>query len=231
LVCPGATVTLSAEPNVIPGASYLWSNGDSSSTITISGVGLITVTTSYTNGCTASNSVQLENYPLPTPSFTVSPFSPSPSGETITFTNTSTAQNGATISSALWDFGDGSTDNLINSTHAYNLDGTYTILLTVTSSDGCTDTVSISYDIISELEIPNVITPNGDGKNDNLVFKNLQFKTNSELVVFNRWGNKIFESADYQNNWAPENGGGIYYYILTVKDEPKPLTGFFQVLK
>jgi gliding motility-associated-like protein len=209
----------------------LWSTSDTSSSIAANGTGMVTVTTNYSNGCTASASVQLSNFPLPLPSFTVNPLSPSPSGESIAFTNTSVGQNGATITNSLWSYGDGASDTTFNTTHIYNEDGTYTITLLVTSSDGCTDTISIDYDIISELEIPNVITPNGDGKNDNLVFKNLQYKSNSELTVFNRWGNKVYESADYKNDWAPAEAGGVYYYILTVQDLPKPLMGYFHVMK
>jgi gliding motility-associated-like protein len=230
-VCPGGTVTLNAVPNLTSGVSYLWSTSDTSSSIAANGTGMVTVTTNYSNGCTASASVQLSNFPLPLPSFTVNPLSPSPSGESIAFTNTSVGQNGATITNSLWSYGDGASDTTFNTTHIYNEDGTYTITLLVTSSDGCTDTISIDYDIISELEIPNVITPNGDGKNDNLVFKNLQYKSNSELTVFNRWGNKVYESADYKNDWAPAEAGGVYYYILTVQDLPKPLMGYFHVMK
>ena len=63
------------------------------------------------------------------------------------------------------------------------------------------------------------------------MFKNLQYKSNSELTVFNRWGNKVFESADYKNDWAPSEAGGVYYYILTVKDIPKQFMGYFHVMK
>jgi hypothetical protein len=46
----------------------------------------------------------------------------------------------------------------------------------------------------------------------------------SELHVFNRWGNKVFESKNYNNDW---DGGGLpagtYYYILDLKDGSKPI--------
>ncbi len=65
-----------------------------------------------------------------------------------------------------------------------------------------------------DLDFPNVITPNGDGINDNLVIANGNDIPN-KIVVFNRWGKKVFEQTDYQNDW---DGGdlseGTYYYIF-----------------
>lgn len=68
-------------------------------------------------------------------------------------------------------------------------------------------------------EIPNVITPNGDGKNDCLVFDNLpsdncanQFK---DVVVYNRWGKQVYYSKDKSKNWCPSNiSAGNYYYLI-----------------
>jgi gliding motility-associated-like protein len=70
----------------------------------------------------------------------------------------------------------------------------------------------------------NIFTPNGDGHNDVLYFTNLHLYKESELHVFNRWGNKVFESKNYNNDW---DGGGLpagtYYYILDLKDGSKPI--------
>src|ERR1044071_7859641 len=59
------------------------------------------------------------------------------------------------------------------------------------------------------------ITSNNDGVNDYLVFQNLDFFPGTGLKVYNRWGKKIYESADYKNDW--DGGGhsdGTYYFIL-----------------
>ena len=75
-------------------------------------------------------------------------------------------------------------------------------------------------DVINELIIPNVFTPNGDGVNDNLVFKNLHAFPDNRLVVLNRWGKTVFEKTGYQNDW---NGGdqndGTYFFILELNDK------------
>ncbi len=73
-------------------------------------------------------------------------------------------------------------------------------------------------------DLPNAITPNGDGKNDELFFEILaqgteQFPDN-EIIVFSRWGDIVYEAAPYQNDWKGVNKQGkelphgTYYYIL-----------------
>ncbi|SFW12736.1 gliding motility-associated C-terminal domain-containing protein [Chitinophaga sancti] len=65
--------------------------------------------------------------------------------------------------------------------------------------------------------IPNVITPNGDGKNDKFVVKGLDLYPGSRLEIYNRWGNQVYRSDNYNNNWTGEGlSAGIYYYVLKV---------------
>lgn len=67
-----------------------------------------------------------------------------------------------------------------------------------------------------DLIIPNIITPNSDGLNDLFEIQNLP--ENTEVIIFNRWGNLIFSSLNYQNNWngketsGKELADGVYYY-------------------
>ena len=61
--------------------------------------------------------------------------------------------------------------------------------------------------------IPNLITPNGDGKND--TFEVSALPANSSLKVFNRWGNLLYQSNNYDNLWTGDNAvDGVYYYEL-----------------
>ncbi|MEL6356434.1 MAG: gliding motility-associated C-terminal domain-containing protein, partial [Bacteroidota bacterium] len=72
--------------------------------------------------------------------------------------------------------------------------------------------------------IYNAITPNGDGLNETLIFELLNFSPeefpNNELIIFNRWGDILFEAAPYLNDWdgrtssGQELPEGTYYYIL-----------------
>lgn len=76
-----------------------------------------------------------------------------------------------------------------------------------------------------EPTIMNTITPNGDGMNDQLVFDVLLFTPeeefpDNEIIIFNRWGDIVFQQRPYNNNWDGLNTNGdllpqgTYYYIL-----------------
>lgn len=69
--------------------------------------------------------------------------------------------------------------------------------------------------------MPNVFTPNGDGYNDFLVFAYLEQFPGSKLWVYNRWGNLLYNSSNYKNDWNGDGAtDGVYYFILEV-NHPK----------
>lgn len=83
-------------------------------------------------------------------------------------------------------------------------------------------------------EFPNVITPNGDGKNDCLVFEELPadncddyFK---DITVFNRWGKQVYYSKVRPNDWCPDKISGGYYYFL-VQYTKRSYKGGLTILK
>jgi len=93
-----------------------------------------------------------------------------------------------------------------------------------TNSNGCADTLTLTV-ISSNLIIPNIFTPNGDGKNDVFEIKGLESYPGSQLVIFNRWGNEVYRSDNYQNNWDGNNlAEGTYYYLLNLKDHTGKIT-------
>ncbi|WP_169304441.1 T9SS type B sorting domain-containing protein [Pedobacter frigoris] len=66
--------------------------------------------------------------------------------------------------------------------------------------------------------IPNVITPNGDGKNDTFVIVGLEFFSNADVTIFNRWGNEVYRNSNYKNTWTGEGlNEGTYYYLLKMR--------------
>ncbi|MCB0760765.1 MAG: gliding motility-associated C-terminal domain-containing protein [Flavobacteriales bacterium] len=85
------------------------------------------------------------------------------------------------------------------------------------------DTAVVKIFILPHLEIPDVITPNGDGANDALVITGLENFPNNELYIYNRWGHEVYHASGYQNNWdgewkddpLPE---GTYYYVFKETD-------------
>lgn len=87
-----------------------------------------------------------------------------------------------------------------------------------------TTTIILEKQDIDDLDIPNAITPNGDGVNEQFMFPHLEFQPDrypdKELIIFNRWGNIVYEARPYQNDWGgvDQSGNllpqGTYYFVL-----------------
>jgi gliding motility-associated-like protein len=76
----------------------------------------------------------------------------------------------------------------------------------------------------------NIITPNGDDKNENFTIENLELYPGNELSIFNRWGMEIYTKKDYQNNWNGNGASdGTYYYLLKMADG-KTYKGWFEIV-
>jgi gliding motility-associated-like protein len=118
-----------------------------------------------------------------------------------------------------WEFGDGNTSTLQNPEHTYDNEGIYNVCLWVETVNGCKDSVcQEAMVIVDRVEIPNIITPNGDGYNDVFYIENLDKIPDKKLLIFNRWGKKIYENNNYQNDWDGEGfSDGVYYYVLWIK--------------
>jgi gliding motility-associated-like protein len=122
----------------------------------------------------------------------------------------------------------------------------------IVCSEVCPDLCDEAEVIVRRLEpslepveldgLPNVITPNGDGLNDALIFDimltNPQDFPNPELVVFNRWGDVVYRQQPYDNNWQGTNqtGGdlpeGTYYFINRLNLENTDiLTGDITIIR
>ncbi len=82
----------------------------------------------------------------------------------------------------------------------------------------------VEFPGVDSLSLPNGITPNGDGLNDELYFEIIDdFPGNfpdNHMIIFNRWGDIVFEARPYTNDWRGTNDAGqdlpagTYYYIL-----------------
>ena len=80
---------------------------------------------------------------------------------------------------------------------------------------GITTSSSINVTFDGEcLKIPNVFTPNNDGKNDYFVIENSE-GWNLDIQIFNRWGTVVYQNNTYKNNWDGKDvSDGVYYYII-----------------
>ena len=90
-------------------------------------------------------------------------------------------------------------------------------------------------DCLDEVEIPTGFTPNGDGKNDFFEIRGIENYEENVLVVYNRWGNKVFEKSQYANDWEGTNNSGdplpagTYFYIFKVRDTGKTYTNYIDI--
>ncbi|HXB14059.1 MAG TPA: gliding motility-associated C-terminal domain-containing protein, partial [Bacteroidia bacterium] len=103
---------------------------------------------------------------------------------------------------------------------------------TISNSFGCAKEDTVIVTVLDQaVIIPNVFTPNADGRNDDFVIQNLEYYPNSQLVVYNRWGEKVYSSDNYQNEWTGgTQNDGVYYYILTLSNGKK-YKGYVDLIK
>ena len=108
-------------------------------------------------------------------------------------------------------------------------------LITVRSSAGCVDSTTLLVKVVTDFDVPNTFTPNGDGINDTWIIQQLQFYPNHRIRVFDRYGQKVFESSNYTPWDGTYNGkalpAGTYYYIIELGGILNPKTGYVTILK
>ncbi|MEN0002603.1 MAG: PKD domain-containing protein [Bacteroidota bacterium] len=104
---------------------------------------------------------------------------------------------------------------------------TTTYIVEITGENGCSLIDSVQVLIADNpnnfVETVNIITPNGDGQNDFLEFDGLGKYQENELIVFNRWGNIVYQQKTYENDWEGTNNNGqelpagVYFYVLRIQ--------------
>lgn len=222
--CNTGSVNIIASSTGIGSYSYTWQPSSPSFTGTVftgTTAGTYTViATNAVNGCTtsATSTLIFDNINASFDASVYSGLMPLP----VTFTNTSFPNPVGTTYT--WSFGDGnslnSNDTIVN--HLYNTSGNFPVILTA-QNVFCVDTEVryIKVDLISLFEVPNVFTPNGDGKNDAFTFNAINMGEIT-ITIFDRWGLKMFEATDIGNiRWDGKNKSGktvtdgTYFYILT----------------
>jgi gliding motility-associated-like protein len=138
----------------------------------------------------------------------------------VVFTNLSTGLD--SLDSFFWNFGDENTANTYHAAHNYTEGGDYDVILVATeTTSGCVDTavINVIFEDGSELIIPNIFTPNGDGINDVFAVIGTSIKT-LHMDIYNRWGTKLYELNAPSSSWdgKTRSGGfasdGAYFYIL-----------------
>jgi len=140
--------------------------------------------------------------------------------------------------SYLWSFGDGNTSNEQEPTHTYgkwmdkSVKGNYTVTLLVENTSlNCRKTLIRDINLDEVLLVPNIITPNGDTKNETFQIKGI-IGSCWKLSIYNRYGKMIYQNENYANEWSPsENSDGIYYYAIENKNGDRFFKGYILVIR
>jgi gliding motility-associated-like protein len=142
--------------------------------------------------------------------------------------NDSTQMNGSTIliiDEPNHGFVDINDDWTITYTPDLNFIGLDTFVYEVCDYQWHCDTAIVIINVEDLVVLPDLFTPNNDGQNDFYRIKGLYRHPGSTFIVFNRWGNKVYESNDYQQDWDGTSNVstavgdkvlpvGVYYCIL-----------------
>lgn len=181
-----------------------------------------TVTGTDVNGCTGTDQVIVQVSKQPVASFDYSVDFSCNGLQLFTANKSTNAVN------YLWDFGDGNISSEINPVHTYQLLQNQTLQL-IAINGSCSDTAivqNISYQVPVFNNIPDVLTPDGDGKNDCFEIKNIDSLASCfHISIFNRWGNLVYESSNTALCWDGKSDNGsdlpaaVYFYVITIRDE------------
>ncbi len=133
---------------------------------------------------------------------------------------------------------------LVSNNMSFTESGEYVLLLI--DENGCSGSDTTHVEVANGkdcLFIPNLITPNFDGLNDTWEISGIENYPNAEVQIFNRWGNLIYSSSPYNNDWdGMVNEGatiegkdgkvpvGTYFYIVQLnEDNIPPFKGYLEV--
>ena len=196
-----------------------------SATYTSGGCFTVSLTVTDLNGCSATNTQA--NYICINPEADAS-FTPSPYDATITHPEIHFINTSSNATAYTWSFGDGGNSVDFSPTHEYDeVASNYTVQLVATNAFGCSDTARVVVRVLDELIyfVPNCFTPNGDERNNTFqpVFTSGFDPYSFRLLIFDRWGETLFESKNAKVGWDGTYNGtlvqeGIYTWTVTFKD-------------
>ena len=213
------------------GQSFLWNFGDGSTSTSVNPTHIYSSAGQYTitliandpNTCNLTDTTRftINVYNNPTSNFSHTPDPPVENSAT-TFTNLASLD----AIRFKWLFGDG--DSLMTTTrlpiiHQYNTTGTFNACLVATNAAGCTATFCqpVSTIIVPLIDLPNAFTPNS-GDINSKVFVRGYGVTKLKFIVWNRWGQKVFESNAMNVGWDGKFKGvlqpmDVYAYTVEVE--------------
>ena len=231
--------------------TYQWSNTVNTASNAGLNTGVYGVTVTDGNGCTTAGTDSIQNpvRPIVNPFVGQAPVTDT----TINWSDVINidAGNDQTANGVTYNWTDVTNLGNVNFTNSSasstdiepepTMSGTYTLLVTATSGDGCVDTgsVYVTVNINDLLGIPTAFTPNGDGVNDFFRPANLDEQFILEFKIYNRWGQIIFNDTKTTDQWDGRFNGveqptEIYIYVIRYQvpgQEERVLRGEFTLLR
>jgi gliding motility-associated-like protein len=225
--------------STVAGNSYQWYKGSTAisgatnQTYATNQPGQYSVVINF-GGCVANASIDLQQYQF-SGSINVPETSTISPDETLTVSVTTTASN----PEYQWYLNGAVIPDAIASDYEVTTKGSYKVVITQTS--GCVMSKEFPFQINSTVDsqvvnIPNLISPNGDGINDTWVIpQEFVSGTNTEVLLISASGEVVLKTSNYQNDWPEQfadfkNVNPVYYYIITTEDR-KVKKGSITVLK
>ncbi|MCY7349805.1 MAG: gliding motility-associated C-terminal domain-containing protein [Cytophagaceae bacterium] len=223
-VCSGTAVQLKAEG----GVTYRWSPAESLTSSTIANpIATPKVSTAYkvqitdATGCQGERTVNVKIDDGFKPDFSLEKSQECNQPVSLTL-----RLNNPTAERYIWIMGNGDTLRTNQpEPYRYNRPGSYTVTLQTTSG-ACQLTTVKPIEIEPPLTPPNVVTPNGDGRNDVFALGQRGLK----VEIYNRWGKLLLKSDDYADTWGGGVSSGTYYYLITAPSGAK-CKGWVEVLQ
>jgi len=199
-----------------PSYSYLWNNGAITNAIFVDSSYVYQLdVTDITNLCTSVDSIEVIVFALPVADAGLD------TNVALGFSTVLTGSGGISYS---WSPITG-LDNPFDAYPVATPIVTTTYTLTVTDINNCSasDSVIVTLNGDVLLNVRNIITPNGDGFNDVWHIENILNFPNNTVSIFNRYGQKVYETSSYVNDWDGTYNGdllpdGAYYYVIVLTD-------------
>jgi gliding motility-associated-like protein len=208
---------------------YLWSNGATANSIYTTVSNNFRVTVTNANGCVSVDAIDV--FVLSQGSITISNDTTISLGFSVQLEATGGAFYSWTPTVGL--------DNPNSSTPIATPDETTTYTVEIRDRNDCSVTREVTITVIEDFNIliPNLFSPNGDGINDVWRIFNVETYPKTSVIIFNRWGNKVWESDSYDNSWdgSSDKGNalpdGTYFYIIRVGGSDREFKGDVNILR
>ncbi len=239
-ICEGESVNLATLGSV--GTNLFWESSEDLATWNLFAADTVGQTVFPTT--TTSYRVVVQNYlcsgdTTNVVAITVNPLPAVNAGPDITITEFDTIQlSGSAGANVLWSPAYNMSDPTISDPLVWPT-VTTTYVYEVTTADGCVNwsdvIVTVNPFIEATINIRNVVTPNGDGFNDFWMITGIEEFPETEVHVFNIYGQEVYQSMDYQNDWGATYRGnklphGTYHYVVKLKDAEDVIKGNLMIL-